>query len=537
MSRLAVLSTFVAVSLVPAGAAGAATATTKPKKTGTTTPTVTVPAGVPTPGPSPVSLRAPTISAAQAEVAKARQSGDQRALATALRSLGLRYLIDKRPADAVKALSEAVDRSQADGAELAESLDLLGWAQSQGGRPGDAAVTLKRSLATRDALGVGRAGGRPTEVAGTLQLLGVAQRTSGDVAGSLETYKRLIRLSEDGAGGISKVDAYEAYALALLLSGRGTEAIAPLEVAAGERKPSDGAAYAGTLQLQGWAYLLAGRPTDSLAALRKALAVRESINPNGPETMAILQLMTAAARQAGDRATELSSAQRVLELARKGVPGISVSEASSDYGLALLLSGRGSEAAPILREAVKSFGGAENAASANALHNLGWALLKDSPAEAVTVLRQALAIRDRLKLPEADQSAQFLGYALWGTKDQASAEPLFKRVYDAAKARGALRRTIATAANDYALALLLVSKPELAVPVAQSAVAAWREEREGGDPLGDALHALGWAKYATRDYSGALEALVEAVEIRQRTGNPSLPETQQFLALAIRSLG
>lgn len=277
---------------------------------------------------------------AQATAALRRALGDRHVLvAQALVKRSLVYLNEQRPADADRALAEALEIFSAVGHfEAATCERMLGHSQLVQGRPAEAAARFARAheqfrvrlgeehvytLAALGNLGTARVAGGDAEgalapltraIAGLervqgpeaddlrqpLLSLGEAERRRGRPEAALVHHRRALAIAEArlGANHAGAANARREIALDLAASGAPgdlAEAIRELERAIAIRRPTDASSprFAGWLLEAADLAQRAGDRAGAEARRREALAIQEqALGPDHPQTAATRRLLS-----------------------------------------------------------------------------------------------------------------------------------------------------------------------------------------------------------------------------------------------------
>ena len=306
------------------------------------------------------------------------------------------------------------------------------------------------------------------------------------------------------------------------------------------RGSTENLALADSLRLLGWAQQTTNQHAEALVNFKRSLAIRDRIDKDGPGTGDTLSFIANSAQQTGDVASTITARKRLVELARRGTPGLNLASTLSDLGLALLFSNQAEAAVAPLRESlalVKTKG--ERREVGAALHYLAWALSQSgNPDEAIPLFKEAIAIRESTETSDEDlvASYRFLGYAYWTTAQSELALPQFQKVANILK-NSPNKTETAQSLNDLALAQNLVGDYSAAIQPGRDAVAMWRSLKNTGEELGFGLHNLGWALYGTRQYLEASDVLAEATAVRKNINSKYFNDSLELLASARKAAG
>lgn len=523
----------------------AVTPTTKPKpgqgatKSTTTKPTISVaPKPVVIADPDPVAGGTPEglLRRAEIEVANARRAPNRAGLGRALQGLGYRLIVLKRYPEAIAALKESAVVLATQSASLADSLKLLGWAYVESKQPTEAIPVLKRAIAILES----PTGAISERLADSLQLLASAYRDTKDFPSAISIYQRLSAEAAKGNRTLNEADINDSLGLALLLSGQGPQALQPLQRAVDIRSSNENLAFADSLRLLGWAQQTVNQHPEALVNFKRSLAIRDRLDRDGAGTSDTLSFIANSAQQTGDVPTTVAARRRLVELARKGTPGLNLASTLNDLGLALLFSGQAEAAVAPLRESLaiqRTLGDRREIGSS--LHYLAWALSQSgNPEEAIGLFKEAIAIRESIETSPTDLIAtyRFLGYAYWTTGQSDQALPQFQKVATMLK-DSPDKASLAQALTDLALAQNLVGDYAAALQPARDAVALWRALKNSGEELGSALHNLGWALYGTRSYVESSDVLAEAAAVRKAVNSKYYGDSVELLANARKAAG
>jgi tetratricopeptide (TPR) repeat protein len=522
-------SVMVVNGSVAAAATKKPTPTTKPKAA----PVVPTTIGRTAPTTVAVKRNVSAIRLAETRVADARSRGDQRTLAEALRDLGYENLRQRNYAASITALREsvAVFRKLRDDNNLASALSLLGWASIESGKPAEAIAPLEESIALRKKLMTPNTSAAPLVEA--LQLLSRAQRGVGRSAEAIKTLEEVLALAAGGAKGVDSAET------ALIIGSIHMDAKNPAAALkyferAVEESKGNNFKLADALQAQGWALTELGRGADAVPVLQQALKLSGPQIERTKQGVDLYMLLANAARVAGNSSVEVEARQKLVGLARNGVPGITLAEALDNVGLTLILAGRQSDAIAPLRELVDlSRKSGATARLGSALHNLGWALsaARQYP-EAIENLREAVQIRRQTRDPDLVASLRFLGYALWSTKSSEATAVFTEALQTLQSTPGTKPVEIGQGYIDVASSLLFENRAGEALEPALKGLEILSANNGTDEQLGTANYNVGWAYFSTRRPNEAIPYLTKAKDIRTRADLDGAADAAEMLAAA-----
>jgi tetratricopeptide (TPR) repeat protein len=238
---------------------------------------------------------------------------------------------------------------------------------------------------------------------------------------------------------------------------------------------------------------VASEETSAPKSLAKLEAAVASATKPIPQATALLALGEQTLANGKPEIASEHFARAIKRLGPKSGDPRLFAKANYDYGLALLLAGRGNEAAE--------------------------------------PLNRALAIRERLRVPTADIGAT-ISMLVWAEREAGNlpgAVTLAKKQVDLARTgKGGLDLPLALEAQG----VTLVSAGNVAGSLAPLRESVAGREATKGAPLGSSLHSLGWALMTLGRYDEAIPPLRRAVAVRSEIAPQSNEVASSLLLLA-----
>jgi tetratricopeptide (TPR) repeat protein len=488
--------------------------------------------------PPPIPGESPQLVVARNNVIRAKAGTDPVRVAESLRLLAVSLMQAGKTAESLATSREAIAAvEKLPGTPgLAAALQVYGWGLIVSGKPTDAVAHLQRAATLFEA------DQKVPERAAVLGLLAWANSSSGDYAGAVPILTELVALSRKGTKGVSLPDSLDSLAVALLLSKRGAEALAPANELVTLRQGTQDLRFAGALQTQGWAKWQAGDAAGATVALERALQLRESLAPTDQKGLAdVLGLLSAASRDAGKYDRVVTTSQRLVDMARKGVPGIDLAATLESSGVSMMLAKQPEKAVPLLEEALKVRSASGSAPSTPTqlgdLHaTLGWAYSSlNKPVEASVAYTTALKYREQVDPNGAqtiDTVRALAALLHWNVPNsEKKALGYYDRYLAWCRARKVPAEQLAGALNDAAFIRLQLKQPLEAGNLAEEAVGL-----AGGaktELAANSLLLLGRAKFEQEDFRGAIPSLTRALEIMEKLNLTELAATtSEILGIA-----
>jgi tetratricopeptide (TPR) repeat protein len=506
----AALCTSLALSSSPSGAASKPTTTVSAKR------------------------KVSAVRLAEANVARARSGGDQRAIANALKDLGYQYLVAKDFNASIATLKEAASfyRKLKDDSNLAATLQMHGWAAIQGKQPQEALTVLTEAVSLRRKLQTQQGGN--LALVESLQLLAQAQRGVGNGTEAIKTLEEVLAMAASGTKGIDTATTALSIGSTYMELKNPAAAVKFFERAATETegKPSR---QMEALQALGWALTGAGRAGEAVPVLQKAIKLGGNSIEKSKQGVDLYSLLANAAREAVLPNVEIDARIRIVAYARSNVPGVKLEDALESLGLTLIFQQRFSDAIPPLRELVTlARKGPVSPRLGTALHNLGWALssARQYP-EAIAQLEEAVEVRANLNDPDLVVSLRFLGYAMWSTKDPRATETFARALAVVQKQPGASDKDLAQGYLDLSSSKLFEADYDGAVEPARKALELFVRANASDDQIANGNYNVGWALFSSGKPAEAIPFLTQARDIRTKNSLDGADDAASLLAAAI----
>ncbi len=283
-------------------------------------------------------------------------------------------------------------------------------------------------------------------------------------------------------------------------------------------KVKDAPRYGQALHAKGWALLLAGKGAEAVDPLTQARAVNRRTNASPIAKARTLELLTWAEREAGQPANGVAVAKALVVLARSEPATVDLAGSLNSLGVTQVTAGDPSGALVSLRESVRLRETAGGVNLATSLHSLGWALLgTKNKAEAAVPLSRAVEIR-RTESPgtvDLANSLLLLGWAAREANDFTQSLSAQRELVEVAR-RDIQGVDLPASLEGLGVTLVSNKQPQAATAPLQEAVGL--RGTKASVELANSLHILGWAYVVANQPADARTALERAVTMRTSLG-------------------